>query len=207
MKILNSLPDRKNVARQTLLFSATIPQSVHQVSLSMRFHCTSVVDGSSWQPQIASIALLPNHQFISTLTAEDLNTHERVDQFYAAVPIGDLIVKSVEVLLNEYEKEGDAFKGECHSVSSYASGLLTSILRAPDSHVLPSHSSRCWNALRDLSKPSTRSSSPNLGDPFQDVSVQEDEGNRGVQRCQDGSVVQFGCRGQRNRYSRGQHGA
>jgi ATP-dependent RNA helicase MSS116 len=31
MKILNALPDRRNVSRQTLLFSATIPDSVHQV--------------------------------------------------------------------------------------------------------------------------------------------------------------------------------
>ena len=31
MKILNALPNRTAVPRQTLLFSATIPQSVHQV--------------------------------------------------------------------------------------------------------------------------------------------------------------------------------
>lgn len=31
IKIIDCLPDRKNVPRQTLLFSATVPQSVHQV--------------------------------------------------------------------------------------------------------------------------------------------------------------------------------
>ena len=31
VRIIDSLPDRKNVPRQTLLFSATVPQQVHQV--------------------------------------------------------------------------------------------------------------------------------------------------------------------------------
>lgn len=33
VKIINHLPDRRLVKRQTLLFSATIPESVHQVRL------------------------------------------------------------------------------------------------------------------------------------------------------------------------------
>jgi ATP-dependent RNA helicase MSS116, mitochondrial len=56
---------------------------------------------------------LPKHQFISTLTAEDLNTHERVDQHYRAVPLQDLIASSVQILLSEREKQGDdEFKGQ-----------------------------------------------------------------------------------------------
>lgn len=34
MKILESLPDRKAVPRQTLLFSATIPKEVHTVCVT-----------------------------------------------------------------------------------------------------------------------------------------------------------------------------
>jgi len=73
--------------------------------------------------QIASIALLPEHKFISTLTAEDLNTHERVDQHYQAVPLHDLMAASVEILLDEYEKQLDEFKVMCFLPTARAAAM------------------------------------------------------------------------------------
>jgi hypothetical protein len=88
--------------------------------------------------------LLPKHQFISTLTAEDLNTHERVDQHYRGVPLQDLMAASVEILLDEYEKQGDAFKGwQLISFDVKCVPMLIVLLSTLPSHVLsPNRKSR-----------------------------------------------------------------
>ena len=60
-KILALLPNNSNQAhpRQTLLFSATLPKSVHQV---------------------ASLALLPDYKFITTVSDSDSTTHDHLPQ-------------------------------------------------------------------------------------------------------------------------------
>ncbi|KJR82226.1 uncharacterized protein SPSK_03132 [Sporothrix schenckii 1099-18] len=59
-QILRYLPDRRNVPRQTLLFSATVPKNV--VSLARTY-----VDAS-------------NFQFVQTIKPEDVLTHQKVPQ-------------------------------------------------------------------------------------------------------------------------------
>ncbi|KAH6904339.1 P-loop containing nucleoside triphosphate hydrolase protein [Coprinopsis sp. MPI-PUGE-AT-0042] len=54
---------------------------------------------------------------------EDLNTHERVDQHYRAVPLQDLIASSVQILLEEYEKQGDEFKVMCFLPTARAAAM------------------------------------------------------------------------------------
>ncbi|KAL7420942.1 hypothetical protein Q5752_004896 [Cryptotrichosporon argae] len=85
LKILEAMPDRKAVPRQTLLFSATIPGEVHS---------------------IASIALSMDHKFISTLKDEDVNAHEHVVQEVLCVPARDLMPAAVEVLRREEAEAG-----------------------------------------------------------------------------------------------------
>ncbi|KAJ3246918.1 hypothetical protein HDU77_008749 [Chytriomyces hyalinus] len=69
-KIIAYLPPAKLSNRQTLLFSATIPPSVHQ---------------------IAKTALLPNFKFITTIAEYESSTHEHVPQFHMVVDMCDLL--------------------------------------------------------------------------------------------------------------------
>ena len=64
-KIVSYLPDKKEVNRQGMLFSATIPPHVQEV---------------------AGLVCSPNHKFISTIPEGELNTHERVPQLLIKVP-------------------------------------------------------------------------------------------------------------------------
>ncbi|KAJ3021487.1 UNVERIFIED_CONTAM: hypothetical protein HDU68_009604 [Siphonaria sp. JEL0065] len=81
-KIIALLPkavsaNRSIPPRQTLLFSATIPPSVHAV---------------------AKQALLPNFKFITTIAEYESNTHEHVPQHHLVVPMEDMLTASFGVL-------------------------------------------------------------------------------------------------------------
>lgn len=88
-KIIACLPDRRQVPRQTLLFSATVPAQVHQ---------------------IAQLALLPGHQFISTLKEEDQNVHQHVPQFSLVVDMHDVFASTLAVVQSEIDLHGEATK-------------------------------------------------------------------------------------------------
>lgn len=88
-KIIACLPDRRQVPRQTLLFSATVPAQVHQ---------------------IAQLALLPGHRFISTLKEEDTNVHQHVPQFSLIVGMHDLFAATLAVVQSEFATHGEATK-------------------------------------------------------------------------------------------------
>ena len=62
-EILKYLPDRKDVTRQTLLFSATIPKDV--IGLARTY-----IDPT-------------NFEFVQTIKADEVQTHEKVPQFIA----------------------------------------------------------------------------------------------------------------------------
>ncbi|EOO03895.1 putative dead box rna helicase protein [Phaeoacremonium minimum UCRPA7] len=64
-EIINLLPDRSQVPRQTLLFSATIPKDVVQLA-------RTYVDAN-------------NFQFVQTIKADDTPTHEKVPQHIVSV--------------------------------------------------------------------------------------------------------------------------
>ena len=60
--------------------------------------------------KIASVALKPSHQFITTLKEEDSNTHEHVTQEVLIADFDDILAVTYEVLRQQKEK-GD-FKSE-----------------------------------------------------------------------------------------------
>lgn len=64
--------------------------------------------------QIASLALDKNHEFISTLTEEDVNVHEHVIQESLVVPDTEVLVAGAEVIFREQSlsAERGGFKGE-----------------------------------------------------------------------------------------------
>ncbi|KAI9342282.1 P-loop containing nucleoside triphosphate hydrolase protein, partial [Obelidium mucronatum] len=80
-KILTFLPKAisptSTTTRQTLLFSATIPQSVHA---------------------IAKQALLPNFKFITTIAEYESSTHEHVPQHQIVVPMQDMLTAAYGIL-------------------------------------------------------------------------------------------------------------
>ena len=64
-KIVNCLPDKTKVPRQSMLFSATIAGQIQNV---------------------AHLILKPGYKFISTIPVGEANTHDRVPQFLVTAP-------------------------------------------------------------------------------------------------------------------------
>ncbi|KWU46315.1 DEAD-domain-containing protein [Rhodotorula sp. JG-1b] len=108
-RIISHLPPRHSTPRQTLMFSATIPQQVHQLS---------------------SLALLPSHKFISTIPPDEQNTHQSVPQT-TVLPdsLYDLFPVSLAVLKEEIAKHGDATKVMFFLPTARATGLVASLFK------------------------------------------------------------------------------
>ncbi|GAA5982201.1 hypothetical protein JCM10908_004782 [Rhodotorula pacifica] len=108
-RIISHLPARQSTPRQTLMFSATIPQQVHQLS---------------------SLALLPSHKFISTIPPDEENTHQNVPQT-TVLPnsIFDVFPASLAVLKQELAKHGDATKVMFFLPTARATGLVASLFK------------------------------------------------------------------------------
>ncbi|GAA6043821.1 hypothetical protein JCM8097_002067 [Rhodosporidiobolus ruineniae] len=108
-KIISHLPQRQQVPRQTLLFSATIPQQVHQLS---------------------SLALLPNHRFISTIPPDEENTHEHVQQLVLTPPsLFDLFPLTLATLREELAQHGGALKAMVFLPTARATGLVAALFK------------------------------------------------------------------------------
>ncbi|KAG5636465.1 hypothetical protein H0H81_007945 [Sphagnurus paluster] len=78
--ILSALPDRQNVPRQVMLFSATISNDIKK---------------------IAREALSKDHVFVSTLLEDEANTHEHVPQTYIISPFKDTLPLALQILREE----------------------------------------------------------------------------------------------------------
>ncbi|KAJ7741138.1 P-loop containing nucleoside triphosphate hydrolase protein [Mycena metata] len=76
-KILSYLPDKTKVKRQALLFSATVSEEIKGV---------------------AKGALASNYKFISTLRADEVNTHEHVPQQSIIVPFAHHLAATLAFL-------------------------------------------------------------------------------------------------------------
>ncbi|KAK7062068.1 P-loop containing nucleoside triphosphate hydrolase protein [Favolaschia claudopus] len=76
-KILSFLPDKTQVRRQALLFSATISNEIKAV---------------------AKGALAPNYKFVSTLREDEVNTHEHVPQQSIVVPFSRQLAATLAFL-------------------------------------------------------------------------------------------------------------
>ncbi|KAF8518987.1 P-loop containing nucleoside triphosphate hydrolase protein [Hysterangium stoloniferum] len=105
-RIMQSLPNRHQSPRQTLFFSATIPPDVQK---------------------IAEMALLPNHQNISTLTEADTATHQHVDQRYAIVPQPE-VFPALGSMLDAWLKEDPNAKIMVFACTARATGLMSTIV-------------------------------------------------------------------------------
>ncbi|TDL20953.1 DEAD-domain-containing protein [Rickenella mellea] len=68
VSIIEALPNNRTQRRQTLLYSATVSAEVKK---------------------IATLALLPDHQYISTISEDEENTHQHVKQEYIVAPFSD----------------------------------------------------------------------------------------------------------------------
>ena len=159
------LPNTKVSPRQTLLFSATIPNEVHSVSL---------VEGSRYKiyiPQIASLALDKNHKFISTLKEEDMNVHEHVKQESLVVPNRDIIAATSAILQREQSLIPDrgGFKGE-------SSGELE--VSDAFSNGFSAHGSVRCPIPRRLCR--AQRGGTHLGDPLENVPKCAKQGHRGI---------------------------
>lgn len=108
-RIISHLPARHSTPRQTLMFSATIPQQVHQLS---------------------SLALLPSHKFISTIPPDEENTHQSVPQT-TVLPdsIFDVFPAALAVLKQELATHGDATKVMVFLPTARATGLVASLFK------------------------------------------------------------------------------
>ncbi|KAJ7631764.1 P-loop containing nucleoside triphosphate hydrolase protein [Mycena rosella] len=76
-KILTYLPDKTKVKRQALLFSATVSAEIKV---------------------IAKAALASNYKFVSTLRADEVNTHEHVPQQSMVVPFAQHLAATLAFL-------------------------------------------------------------------------------------------------------------
>ncbi|KIJ48828.1 hypothetical protein M422DRAFT_162204 [Sphaerobolus stellatus SS14] len=105
-KIIAALPPRATAPRQTLFFSATFPASVQK---------------------IARLSLLPTHKHVSTLTAEDIATHEHVDQYFGVVPMRDLY-PTVAGTLAKWVSEDPKMKVIIFTNTARTAGMLAEAL-------------------------------------------------------------------------------
>ncbi|ODA77838.1 hypothetical protein RJ55_06440 [Drechmeria coniospora] len=109
-EIVGRLPDRKQVPRQGMLFSATIAPHVNQV---------------------AGLVLCPGYKFISTIPAGEVNTHERVPQMLIKVPaFSDVAPAMVGSVREEAAQQQQHFKAIVFAPTAALAGLYGHILSA-----------------------------------------------------------------------------
>ncbi|KEY71380.1 hypothetical protein S7711_09685 [Stachybotrys chartarum IBT 7711] len=105
--IVGKLPDKKEVPRQGMLFSATIANHVYQA---------------------ASLVLNPGYKFISTIPAGELNTHERVPQLLVKVDTFSNVAPAVVGCLNEEAKQEKDLKAIVFAPTAALAGFYGHVL-------------------------------------------------------------------------------
>ncbi|KAG2075873.1 DEAD-domain-containing protein [Suillus decipiens] len=103
-RIVGFLPDRQVTTRQCMLFSATFDKAIQQ---------------------IAKIYLDPNYKFISTLHADEINTHEHVPQSYLITPLEDTLLTVVSLL----KQAGPQAKTMLFCTTARGTAVVASILQ------------------------------------------------------------------------------
>lgn len=106
-EIVGKLPNRKEVNRQGMLFSATIAQHVNQV---------------------AGLVLSPGYEFISTIPEGEANTHERVPQLLIKVPTFSSVAAGMVGAIREEAAEQTNFKAIVFAPTAAAAGLYGHVL-------------------------------------------------------------------------------
>ncbi|KAG2157620.1 P-loop containing nucleoside triphosphate hydrolase protein [Suillus bovinus] len=115
-RIVGFLPDRRGTKRQCMLFSATFDEAIRK---------------------IAKIYLDPNYKFISTLHADEINTHEHVPQSYLITPLEDTLPTLVSLL----KQAGPQAKTMLFCTTARGTAVVASVLQqvsaAPQSMLPP----------------------------------------------------------------------
>ncbi|KAG6547110.1 hypothetical protein Mapa_011361 [Marchantia paleacea] len=166
-RIIKMLP----AARQTLLFSATVPPEVHQVS---------------------QVALKKDHAFIDTVGKDDEETHAKVEQSYVIVPLENQLETIFSLLEKHIEEEPD-YKVLVFCTTARVTGLMAEISTNFGYNTLEIHS-RKSQAFRTRVSDTFRNSTGGVIMFTSDVSA------RGVDYPDVTLVIQLGCPSGREDY-------
>lgn len=82
--------------------------------------------------KIASLALLPKHQYISTISEDEQNTHEHVKQEYITTPLSDsfaLTAKFLSDCVLDSRARGDEEKAIVFLPTARSAGLMYEVVR------------------------------------------------------------------------------
>jgi ATP-dependent RNA helicase MSS116 len=105
--IVGKLPDKKQVNRQGMLFSATIAEHVKKV---------------------AGLVLSPGYKFISTIPKGEVNTHERVPQFLIKVPTFASVTAGMVGAIREEAAKQENFKAIVFAPTAAQAGFYGDVL-------------------------------------------------------------------------------
>ncbi|TWU71403.1 hypothetical protein ED733_003001 [Metarhizium rileyi] len=106
-EIVGKLPDKKEVNRQSMLFSATIAARVSNV---------------------AGIVLSPGYKFISTIPEGEANTHERVPQVLIKVPDFASVAAGMVGAIKEEAAKHENFKAIVFAPTAAQAGFYGHVL-------------------------------------------------------------------------------
>lgn len=110
--IIRMLPNRERVARQTIMFSATVSTSVQD---------------------IARKSLDPNHAYISTVDPAEANSHEQIPQYLITLPDDDPTTQlpiTVALIAAELAKDPASFKAMVFLPTARQTQVMASAFRA-----------------------------------------------------------------------------
>lgn len=79
--------------------------------------------------EVASIALLPNFSFISTISEADANTHKHVPQHSLIAPLVDMFPMTLAAIRSEMELHGAETKIMCFLPTARATGLAAALFK------------------------------------------------------------------------------
>ncbi|TKA82081.1 hypothetical protein B0A49_00234 [Cryomyces minteri] len=195
--IINLLPPRRERDRQTLMFSATVPNEVIK---------------------LVRETLKPGYQYVKTVDEGEEPTHERVPQRYVtAGGFENLLPTLYELCLREIEKatakqanptidngsDGRPFKAIVYFNSTAEVTLAASVfmnLRDPQTRSTPLHPARIYEIHAKLSQMQRTRAADNFRASRSGILFSSDVTARGMDFPDVTHVIQVGMPGQRDTY-------
>ncbi|KIJ60677.1 hypothetical protein HYDPIDRAFT_138942 [Hydnomerulius pinastri MD-312] len=102
------LPDRKEKPRQCMLYSATLSKDIKE---------------------IAKLYLTPDHQFVSTLREDEVNTHQHVSQSSVIAPMDDILKATLKVLQDDVAEHGNSSKAMVFCTTAKGTSATAQLLK------------------------------------------------------------------------------
>ncbi|EJD49804.1 DEAD-domain-containing protein [Auricularia subglabra TFB-10046 SS5] len=109
--IISFLPDRAVVPRQSMLFSATMPENV---------------------VKIKNMVLLPDHAHVSTIDPEEANAHLHVEQHYIAAPLDAHFPLLLHFIRDDIRKHGAKSKIMAFYPTARGAEIASDLLKGLD---------------------------------------------------------------------------